>query len=200
MVSFFWRPAKAARPLCVVIGLGLSLAGCGGGAVPATFDLSAADPGRVGRARGAYLVVAEPSTVQALDSDRIIIRDSDGSISFLGQAQWADRVPKLFQTRLIQSFENAGWLGRVGRSGDRVVADVQLNTDIRSFSIDAATGQAEVSVTAKLVNDRTGRVRSAKLFTARQPAGAIEGAAAAAAVDRALAVVMGDIVHWAARN
>lgn len=175
------------------------LSGCSGGGTPATFDLTAPNPGRLAAASRRYLVVAEPSTVQALDSDRIIVRDAGGSISFLGGAQWADRVPRLVQTRLIQTFENAGRLGSVGRPGDRIVSEIQLNTDIRSFTVDSATGEAVVEITAKLVNDRSGRVRAAKLFTARVPAGAIEGGSAARAMDAALSIVLTDIVRWAGR-
>jgi cholesterol transport system auxiliary component len=182
----------------LAVGAMLLLAGCSGGSAPMTFDLTAPNPGRVGGSRS-YLVIAEPSTVQALDSDRIIVRDTSGSISFLGSSQWADRVPRLVQTRLIQTFENAGRLGSVGRPGDRIVSDVQMNTDIRAFTVETATGEALVEITAKLVNDKTGRVRAAKLFSARVPLGAIEGAAAATAMNSALSIVLTEIVRWAGR-
>lgn len=177
----------------------MMLAGCTGGSAPTTFDLTAPSPGRLAGSTRSYLVVAEPSTVQALDSDRIIIRDTSGSISFLGSSQWADRVPRLVQTRLIQTFENAGRLGSVGRPGDRIVSDVQMNTDIRSFTVETGTGEALVEITAKLVNDKTGRVRAAKLFSARVPLGAIEGASAARAMNSALSTVLTEIVRWAGR-
>ena len=176
---------------------GSLLGGCAGGAVPTTFDLSApSDFGRPVRS-GASLVVNEPTTVQALDSDRIIVRDSSGALSFLGGGQWADRVPKLVQIRLVQTFENGGGLGSVSRPGERIVPDLQLSTDIRSFNIDAATGQAVVEITARVVGDRTGRVQRARLFSARVPASAVDGAGAAQALDRALSQVMIEIVRWA---
>lgn len=191
--------SRQMRLSLVVGGAMLCLAGCGGGATPTTFDLTAANPGKVATGRG-YLVVAEPQTVQALDSDRIIVRDSSGAISFLGGAQWAERVPRLIQTRLIQTFENAGRLGRVGRAGDRIIADIQLNTDIRAFTIDASTGEAVVEITAKLVNDRTGRVLAASAFSSRLATSAIDGASGAVALNGALGSVLTDIVRWAARS
>lgn len=175
----------------------LLLAGCGGGATPTTYDLSAPrDIGRIGGARAA-LIVAEPTTVQTLDSDRIIVKDSTGALSFAGGAQWADRVPKLVQTRLIQTFENGGRIASVARPGERIVPDTQLNTDIRSFNIDTASGSAVVEITAKLVGDRTGRVQRARLFTARVPASGGDGGAAAQALDQALSQVLIQIVRWA---
>ena len=174
----------------------LLLAGCGGGAAPTTYDLSAPrDFGRIGGG-GGVLIVAQPTAVQALDSDRLIVKDSSGALSFLGGAQWADRVPNLVQTRLIQTFENGSRIAAVGRPGERIVPDFQLNTDIRAFNVDAASGQAVVEITAKLVGDRSGKVQRAKLFSARVPAGA-DGAGAAQALDQALSQVLIQIARWA---
>lgn len=189
-----------ARAASGAIAIALLLTGCSGGPTPTTFDLSAPrDFGRVGGSQAA-LVVAEPTTVLALDSDRLIVRDSAGALSFLGSAQWADRVPRLVQTRLIQTFENGSRIAAVSRPGERMVPDVQLNTDIRSFNIDAASGQAVVEITAKLVGDRTGKILRAKLFSARVPAGTVDGAAAAHALDKALSQVLIEIVRWAGRG
>lgn len=179
--------------------LGLLLAGCGGGQ-PArtTFDLSAPlDVGRAGGSR-AQLVVNEPTSVNALDSDRILVRDG-AALAYLPDGQWADRLPKLVQTRLIQTFENASRLGRVGRPGDRVVADYAINADIRSFGIEAQGGQALVEITVRIVSDRNGRVVAANAFGARVPVSAVSGPEAAAALDQALSQVLRDIVRWAGR-
>ncbi|PTM38800.1 ABC-type transport auxiliary lipoprotein family protein [Bosea sp. 124] len=183
--------------IALALAAGVLLAGCGGGSAPTTYDLSAPrDFGRIGGSR-ATLMVQEPTTVQALDSDRVIVRDSSGALSFLGGAQWADRVPKLVQVRLIQTFENGSRLGAVARPGDRVTPEVQLLTDIRSFNIDAASGMAVVEITAKLVGDRTGDIRRARMFSARIPAGAVDGTGATQALDRALSQVLIEIVRWA---
>ncbi len=175
----------------------VSFAGCAGGSAARTFDLTA--PREVGKAGGsrAALVIAEPTAVQVYDSDRIIVRDQGGALSFLGGGQWADRLPRLIQTRLIQTFENASRLGAVGRAGERIVPDWQMNTDIRTFSIDSATGEAVVEISAKLIGDRTGRVAGARIFTARVPAGSIDAESAARALDRALSDVLIQIVRWA---
>jgi cholesterol transport system auxiliary component len=180
----------------LAVASALLLAGCGGGSAPTTYDLSAPrDFGRIGGG-GGVLIVAQPTAVQALDSDRLIVKDSTGALSFLGGAQWADRVPNLVQTRLIQTFENGSRIAAVGRPGERIVPDFQLNTDIRAFNIDAASGQAVVEITAKLIGDRTGKVQRAKLFSARVPSGA-DGAGAAQALDQALSQVLIQIARWA---
>ncbi|HEV7259785.1 MAG TPA: ABC-type transport auxiliary lipoprotein family protein [Bosea sp. (in: a-proteobacteria)] len=183
--------------VALALAAALLLAGCGGGGAPTTYDLTAPrDFGRIGGSR-AILMVQEPTTVQALDSDRVIVKDSSGALSFLGGAQWADRVPKLVQVRLIQTFENGSKLGAVSRPGDRVTPDAQLLTDIRSFNIDAASGMAVVEITARVVGDRDGLVRRARFFSARVPAAAVDGAGAAQTLDQALSKVLVEIARWA---
>ena len=181
-------------------GLGLvalSLAACGGGAPPATFDLSAPNERvRTTRIPG-NLLVTTPAAVQVLSTDRILVRDAAGGVSYLPASQWADQLPALVQARLIQAFENASRLGRVSRPGDRVKVDFQLNTELRSFQIEASRGEAVVEVSAKAVSEATGQVTHARIFTARAPVAAIDAANAARALDQAMNVVLLDIVRWA---
>ncbi len=194
------RSRLSLKSVLVLMTLAALGAGCTGPAPSATFDLTA--PSGFGQIAGgrAHLVVAEPTTVQALDSDRIIVREAAGAISFLGGAQWADRMPRLVQTRLIQTFENGSRLGAVGRPGERIVPDLQLNTDVRSFSVDSGTREVVVEISAKLVNDRSGKVRAARLFVSRLPLASVDGPSAAQALDRALSLVLVDIVRWAGRS
>jgi cholesterol transport system auxiliary component len=180
--------------------LALSAGACSftGSSTPTTFDLSApgAGGGKAGAGR-AQILVPEPITIQAFEGERIIVRDPSGAVSFIGGGQWADRLPRLVQARLIQSFENTSSMSAVGRPGDRTSADYQLNTEIRSFDVVSAKGEAVVEISAKLVNDRTGRIVNARVFTARVPVGAVDASTAAQALDRALSTVLRDVVRWA---
>lgn len=186
------------RTAVIAIGASLLAAGLGGcgGAAPLTFDLAAvpgaARPG--GSARS--IVVAEPTGIQPFESDRIIVRQSGGALSFLGGGQWADRLPRLIQTRLVQSLENSGRLRSVSRPGDKIAADYQLISEIRAFDIAAGSGEAVVDLSAKLIADGSGRVVAARVFTARVPIGKVEAGAAAVGLDQALGSVLADMVRW----
>lgn len=163
---------------------------------PTTFDLSAPRQRVAGGALGGQVVVAEPTAIQTFEADRIIVKDPGGAVSFLGGAQWADRLPRLVQARLIQTFENSSRIRAVSRPGDRISADYQLNTELRAFQIASASKEALVEISAKVVNDKTGRIGAARVFTARVPVMTIDGPNAAQALDKALSSVLLQIVRW----
>jgi cholesterol transport system auxiliary component len=184
------------RRRLMLAGGTLLLAGCGGGPAPVTYDLTAVREGLRRSAGGRSIIVAEPSTIFALDSERIVVRAANGEITYLPRAQWSDRLPRLLQARLIQSFENAG-RAAVGRPTDRLAGTTQLLIDIRSFEVREASRDAFVEVAAKLVANPSGRVANARLFGATAAVGAIDGQGATQALDRALASVIAQIVGWA---
>lgn len=175
--------------------LAVALGGCGG-ATPLTFDLMAL-PGQ-GRAAASArsIVVAEPVGLQPFEADRIIVREPGGGLSFLGGGQWSDRLPRLIQTRIIQSLENSGRLRSVSRPGDKIAAQYQLISEIRAFDIAAGSGEAVVDLSVKLIAEATSTVVAAKVFQARVPVAKVEPGSAAAALDAAMAIVLADIVRW----
>jgi cholesterol transport system auxiliary component len=175
-----------------------SLAGCGGGPAPTTFDLSAPREGlrRSGGGRRA-IVVSEPTAVSTLDSERIVVRSANAELTYLPRAQWSDRLPRLVQTRLIQTFENSG-RSAVGRPGDRLTGTYQLLLDIRAFEIREVSRDALVEIAVKLVNAGNGAVSNARLFASSAAIGAIDGQGASQALDKALGRVLADITAWAA--
>ena len=176
----------------------LMLAGCSS-PPPSTFDLTAA-PRPAGVGSLASLAVTEPAAVLFVDSDRIAIRSPGDKVAYLPGAQWPDRMPKIFQARLIQSFENASKVGLVGRPGDRVMSANQLNTEIRTFEAREDTREVVVEVTARIVNDRTGRVIAAQMFSVRGPVGELTGPAVAVALNGVTQQVLAQIVRWAASH
>lgn len=162
---------------------------------PTTFDLSAASA-RVRGNVGIQILVTEPVALQVLSTQQIIVKDAFGTISFLGGGQWADNLPRLVQTRLINTFENSSQLRNVTRPASGAAADAQLISELRSFELASATGEAVVEISAKLVSEPSGRIINGRIFRARVPAGAAEAGYAAVALNEALSIVMIDIVRW----
>jgi cholesterol transport system auxiliary component len=171
------------------------LGGCGSSPL-STFDLSAPTAGVKARSARGVLVIPEPAAPAPSDGDRIVVRTSPSSIAVLKGAQWTDRLPRLLQSRLIQTFENARLMRSVSRPGDGVTPDRALAWDIRRFEMDATTGQAVVDISVKVL-DSSGRVLGGQIFTAQAPGDPNQGATASVALDTASNEVLRQIVAWA---
>ena len=172
----------------------LSLAACSSAPL-ATYDLTAAGGRIAARAGRGQLAVLRPDAILPADSDRIVVRTNPQSVAYLSGAQWADKLPSLIQSRLIESFQNARLLRAVGRPG--MLADVSLQTAIRRFELDAARGEAVVEISAQIIGS-SGRIIGGRLFAANVPAPSSDPEAVASALDAALAQVMRKIVIWTA--
>ncbi len=81
-----------------------------------TYDLTPAE-GFAARGGRGQLAVLLPDAILPADSDRIVVRTNPQSVAYLFGAQWADKLPSLVQSRLIESFQNAHLLRAAGRPG-----------------------------------------------------------------------------------
>lgn len=180
--------------------MALALGGCaalgGSKPPPPTYDLTVPQKFAHAGAPHGQLLIPEATALSPFDSDKIVVRPAAGEIAAMGDAQWSDRLTKLVQARVVQTFENSNLLRAVGRPGDRISADYDLLLDIRSFEISAADAAAEVEISAKVVSDSSGQIVAGRIFRAVVPAGATRGPAAVAALDAAFAKVAAAIVLW----
>lgn len=183
------------------------LQGCaalpGGGPAPLdTYDLSASSiETSTARRSRTQILVTEPAALKALDGENIVIRPLPAAVEFLKGAQWSDRLPRVVQARLVETFQNTGRFGGVGKPGEGLAIDYQIVTEIRTFEVrvDGAP-RAEVALYVKLLNDRNGVVRAARDFKASSPLSAggsnVGNAAYVAALDRAFMQVQREVVGW----
>ncbi|MCB1426408.1 MAG: ABC-type transport auxiliary lipoprotein family protein [Zhengella sp.] len=167
-----------------------------------TFDLSAArppssGPGTVRR----QVLVTEPVALKALDGENIMLRPAPGEIAYLDGAQWSDRLPKVIQARLIESFQRSERIRGVGRPGEGLAIDYQLITDVRSFEVllDGGSPRARVALSVRLLNDRSGVVARQRVFEAEAPLAGSSNGDYVRALDAAFNQVAGEIVEWALR-
>ena len=186
-------PALAAGVLCLGL-LGCALAGS---KPPATYDLVAprsfaATP----RPAPWQLVVYEPTAVHALETNRLMVRPQADQVSYYKGVAWSDRLPRLVQARIIETFQNSGSVKAVS-SGTGQYA---LVTDLRAFQIDVTSGKAyaEIEIFAKLVNTGSGKVVATKGFSARVPATTDSPGDAIAALNQAFTEVLQDTMTWVA--
>ncbi|ODR91358.1 ABC-type transport auxiliary lipoprotein family protein [Sinorhizobium alkalisoli] len=194
---FTVRKAGAAR-LAVVISMAMILAGCGTRpAVNDTFSLAATPVVERPRATNRQILVPEPTALRTLDSDQIVVRLSESELRFLARAQWGDRLPRIVQDRLVQTFEDTGRVGGVGKPGQGLAIDYQVITEIRAFEISTdGADTAVVEIFAKILDDRNGTVRRQRAFRAVAPVRGAGNPAFVSALDAAFAKVAADIVGW----
>lgn len=178
----------------------LLLSGCallGGGASEPldTYELTAPAAPVSGRRSGVQILIAEPSALKALDSENIVIRPSAAEIQYLSGAQWSDRLPRIVQARLAETFQRSGRIG-VGKPGQGLAIDYQIIIDIRSFEIRLdGSDRAEIELYVRILNDRNGVVRSGRLFTASAAAAGGDGDFVRA-LDAAFGIAATEIVEW----
>ena len=186
-------PLLAAGLLC------LGLAGCAlaGSRPPTTYDL-VAPRSFAGAAKPApwQLVVYEPTAVHALETDRLMVRPRADQVSYYKGIAWSDRLPRLVQARMIETFQNSGAVRAVSSS----TGQYALVTDLRAFQIDVSSGKAaaEIEIFAKLVNTSSGKVVATKGFSARVPATTDSPGDAIAALNQAFTEVLQDTTAWVA--
>lgn len=196
MTKFFLKGFAAALALCA--------AGCVSVLPEAAppkprFHIAAADGEALSGAPLSFsLVVDEPRATRVYDSVRIAVASAPGRIEYLGGAEWADRAPRLFQTAIIQTFEDAGRILAVGDRSAIPVADLVLQTDIRRMELNAeGRGHAaDVAVYARLT-DGKGTVFAAQKFEARVAAASTAPDDVYRAFDAAFDQVIEGLVGWA---
>lgn len=161
------------------------------------FHIAPAETGALSGDRLRFsLVVEEPRATRVYDTVRIAVASAPGRIEYLGGAEWADRAPRLFQTAVIQTFEDAGRILGVGDRTAIPVADIVLQTDIRRMELSVNGARAaDVSVYARLT-DGKGKIYAAQKFEAGVPADSAKPDDVYRAFDAAFDRVIADLVGW----
>ena len=96
-----------------------------------------------------------------------MIKPSPGVIQYLAGAQWADRLPRIVQARLAETFQRSSNFTGVGKPGEGLAIDYQVLTEVRAFEVEVNGGErAEIELYVKLLNDRNGVVRASRTFAA----------------------------------
>jgi cholesterol transport system auxiliary component len=185
-------PALATGLIC------LGLVGCalaGGSRAPTTYDLIAPRSfSAATRPVKWQLVVSEPTAVHALETERIMVKPSADKISYYKGVAWSDRLPRLVQARMIESFQNSGAVKAVSST----YGEYSLATELRSFQVDVSTGKAyaEIDIFAKLVSMTNSRVVASKGFSARVAANTDAPGDVISALNQAFTQVVQDVNSW----
>lgn len=162
------------------------------------YHISAIDAGTIqGPSVDWSLIVDDPRSTRIYDSVRIAVSTAPGKVEYFAGGEWADRAPRLFQTALVQTFENSGRILAVGDHAALPVGDIVLQIDIRALQLDVKSGGpvSSVSVYTRLT-DGKGSIYAARLFGASEPARSDAADDVVAAMNTVLNGVIAEIVAW----
>lgn len=179
----------------IVAGLERMTGGAAAKARLVSYDLTALHaPEATAKPSAAQLVVADPTALAALDSERIQTVSANGAYASVPDAQWSDALPKLLQVKIVRSLEDAGKFAGVSRPLEGLTSDFQLVMDIRKFQILSSLA-AEVELGCKILG-ANGRVIANRIFRASVAVEAPGVSGAVAALDKAFGQVGAGIVSW----
>ena len=115
------------------------LGGCAfglAGSPPATYDLQAPPVERVHGGGSVQLTIYPPVAVKTIDTEEILVKGANGRVAYFSGAAWGDRLPRLFQARLVEALANSGAFRAILTNQDRVSGDLSLAIEIRDFEVE----------------------------------------------------------------
>ena len=144
------------------------------------------------------LLVPRPIAIQALDTERIVVRPAPGALQVYKGAVWAETAPDLVHTSLLRTFEDSGKILSVARPGGAVRGDYQLTSELRSFDsiYEGATPNAVIELHARLVRVTDGKAVAARTFRVSEASAGTDIGSVSEAFSRGLAKIDGDVVAW----
>jgi cholesterol transport system auxiliary component len=134
------------------------------------------------------VIVAE--TAPGLDQAGIAGRWPGQRIDYLAGARWADRLPLLLQSALVESLQDSGRLRSVQGDLGRFRATHTLVIDVRRFEADYSAGEmpmAQVELSATIGRSSDRRVLASFAVSAEQGASENRQSSVVAALDAAFA-------------
>jgi phospholipid/cholesterol/gamma-HCH transport system substrate-binding protein len=144
----------------------------------------------------ASIVVMVPTAVVVLQTQRILARSNNGEITQLGNAEWSDTLPNLIQEKLIQTFENDGFLASVMLPIEQITPNYRLAIDLRSFAITSnPEPAADIEFSVKIMAG-DGHIVGAKLFHTIVATKAMDTPSIVAAFNQAFDQAASELVIW----
>ncbi len=144
----------------------------------------------------ADLRIAVAGSAPGLGGSGIASRLADRRLDYLAGARWAERLPVLVESALIESFQESGRLRSVQGDAGRFQSTHALVVELRRFEVDYSAGgvpvaQVSLAVTLGRTSDR--RVLAAFTASASESAAENRQATVVAALDAAFARAAGEM-------
>src|SRR5262249_8229514 len=140
--------------------------------------------------------------VKTIDTEEILVKGANGRVAYYSGTAWGDRLPRLFQARLVEALAKSRAVPAVLTNPDRGPRASSPGINDSDFQVEttAAGAEAVVDVYVKLVNEHNSAVVTTKRFQTHQLAASQEPGAGIQALNGAFQQVVRDIVSWVSRR
>lgn len=144
------------------------------------------------------LRVNSPVSNQLLDGTRIVVLPEPGRVNTYQGVRWSERTPQLLRGRLLDAFQDDGRVQALSNEEQRLQADLELVSDLRSFHSQYRDGVAEalIQLDVRLVDGRDQRILASRRFSVSQPASDTSIAAVVKAFSQAGDLLSRELVDW----
>lgn len=144
------------------------------------------------------LRVNSPVSNQLLDGTRIVVLPEPGRVNTYQGVRWSERTPQLLRGRLLDAFQDDGRVQALSNEEQRLQADLELVSDLRSFHSQYRDGIAEalIQLDVRLVDGRDQRILASRRFSVSQPARDTSIASVVAAFGQAGDRLSRELVDW----
>jgi|GEM_PF-608148 len=150
----------------------------------------------------AAVTIKEPYAAAEVNTPKILYRPSAHEVVYIGDVRWSDTAPIIFQTALIDTFEQSGKFDAVARTGSGLRAQYDVQTELRAFGFTQREGTmvAGVDLRVSLVDMGKGRLVASTRFAAEAPSKGKTQDDLIIALDAASDDVMRQLTIWAAQT
>jgi len=145
------------------------------------------------------LLIEKPTAPSHLNTSLIAVSNQDGTANYIENAQWADDLPDILHTNLIDAFIISNKIMGVGRSAIGLDVKYTLHVDINDFELDTSKEKEphiKISLTAQLMEMLTRKVTMIKTFTTTLPVSYNNIKSTSQSFNQALETVLSKIVVW----
>ena len=154
----------------LILSLGMSLfllSGCSsilpkGAPAPRQYTLNAPVTTEAGDKIPARLQILIPQATPGLETERIVLRNTDNQVDYFADTKWTGTLTALVQSLLVESFDNTHRLQSVGSDLVAINQNYNLLIEIRDFQAEYLKGssnpRAHIRIIAKLIKSDTNDV------------------------------------------
>ncbi len=120
------------------------------------------------------LLIDTPKADASLNTQRIAVSKTGYRRDYFAESQWTDKLPRIVQDILVQTFQDADKFKGVGRTDSGILSDYMLQSDLRDFAAHYdGTGDApkvRINAHVSMMDMKDRRIEFSRVFTLERQA------------------------------